>query len=79
MYTQDFSNPTLEDHFDKTILPKVMQVCLDGTRSFNLLTQIPFLGIMQTVQTQVRCCQMQHLIRVYIVCLQKFLKKMQLK
>lgn len=26
VYTQDFSNPTLEDHFDKTILPKVMQV-----------------------------------------------------
>lgn len=23
---QDFSAPTLEDHFDKTILPKVMQV-----------------------------------------------------
>lgn len=26
MYKQDFSAPTLEDHFDKTILPKVMQV-----------------------------------------------------
>lgn len=26
VYTQDFSAPTLEDHFDKTILPKVMQV-----------------------------------------------------
>lgn len=26
MYKQDFSSPTLEDHFDKTILPKVMQV-----------------------------------------------------
>lgn len=24
--TQDFSSPTLEDHFDKTLLPKVMQV-----------------------------------------------------
>lgn len=24
--TQDFSSPTLEDHFDKTMLPKVMQV-----------------------------------------------------
>lgn len=26
VYQRDFSNPTLEDHFDKTILPKVMQV-----------------------------------------------------
>jgi len=26
VYSRDFSNPTLEDHFDKTILPKVMQV-----------------------------------------------------
>ena len=26
VYTRDFSCPTLEDHFDKTILPKVMQV-----------------------------------------------------
>ncbi|XP_055638258.1 microfibrillar-associated protein 1 [Toxorhynchites rutilus septentrionalis] len=26
VYKQDFSSPTLEDHFDKTILPKVMQV-----------------------------------------------------
>lgn len=26
MYRRDFSQPTLEDHFDKTILPKVMQV-----------------------------------------------------
>jgi microfibrillar-associated protein 1 len=26
VYKQDFSAPTLEDHFDKTILPKVMQV-----------------------------------------------------
>ncbi|XP_002128231.2 microfibrillar-associated protein 1-like [Ciona intestinalis] len=25
-YTKDFTSPTLEDHFDKTILPKVMQV-----------------------------------------------------
>ncbi|KAL8618942.1 hypothetical protein ACOMHN_020361 [Nucella lapillus] len=25
-YKQDFSQPTLDDHFDKTILPKVMQV-----------------------------------------------------
>jgi len=24
--TRDYSEPTLEDHFDKTILPKVMQV-----------------------------------------------------
>jgi len=23
---RDFSAPTLEDHFDKTVLPKVMQV-----------------------------------------------------
>ena len=23
---RDFANPTLEDHFDKTVLPKVMQV-----------------------------------------------------
>ena len=28
VYKQDFSQPTLEDHFDKTILPKVMQVSL---------------------------------------------------
>lgn len=26
IYKRDFSQPTLEDHFDKTILPKVMQV-----------------------------------------------------
>ena len=26
MYVQDFTGATLEDHFDKTILPKVMQV-----------------------------------------------------
>lgn len=26
VYKQDFSTPTLEDHFDKTVLPKVMQV-----------------------------------------------------
>lgn len=26
VYKQDFARPTLEDHFDKTILPKVMQV-----------------------------------------------------
>jgi microfibrillar-associated protein 1 len=26
VYKQDFSAPTLDDHFDKTILPKVMQV-----------------------------------------------------
>ncbi|CAK8698624.1 unnamed protein product [Clavelina lepadiformis] len=25
-YMQDFTSPTLEDHFDKTVLPKVMQV-----------------------------------------------------
>ena len=25
-FLQDFSKPTLEDHFDKSILPKVMQV-----------------------------------------------------
>ena len=25
-YKQDFARPTLEDHFDKTVLPKVMQV-----------------------------------------------------
>ncbi|XP_022790174.1 microfibrillar-associated protein 1-like [Stylophora pistillata] len=26
VYTRDFAKPTLEDHFDKTVLPKVMQV-----------------------------------------------------
>lgn len=26
LYKRDFSAPTLEDHFNKTILPKVMQV-----------------------------------------------------
>lgn len=26
VYTRDFAKPTLEDHFDKTIIPKVMQV-----------------------------------------------------
>jgi len=25
-FKRDFSEPTLEDHFDKTVLPKVMQV-----------------------------------------------------
>lgn len=28
VYKRDFSAPTLEDHFNKTILPKVMQVSL---------------------------------------------------
>lgn len=27
VFKRDFSSATLEDHFDKTILPKVMQVC----------------------------------------------------
>uniref|UniRef100_A0A8C4RCM7 Microfibril associated protein 1 n=1 Tax=Eptatretus burgeri TaxID=7764 RepID=A0A8C4RCM7_EPTBU len=27
VFKRDFTAPTLEDHFDKTILPKVMQVC----------------------------------------------------
>ena len=27
MFTRDFAAPTLEDHFNKTVLPKVMQVC----------------------------------------------------
>ena len=26
MFKRDFAVPTLEDHFDKTVLPKVMQV-----------------------------------------------------
>lgn len=26
VYKRDYTAPTLEDHFDKTILPKVMQV-----------------------------------------------------
>jgi hypothetical protein len=26
VYRRDITNPTLEDHFDKTVLPKVMQV-----------------------------------------------------
>ena len=26
MFTRDVAQPTLEDHFDKTVLPKVMQV-----------------------------------------------------
>ena len=30
-YKQDFSQPTLDDHFDKTILPKVMQVSPPAT------------------------------------------------
>ena len=28
MLKRDFSSPTLEDHFNKTVLPKVMQVLL---------------------------------------------------
>ena len=26
VYTRNFAKPTLEDHFDKTVIPKVMQV-----------------------------------------------------
>ena len=26
VYKRDFAKPTLEDHFDKTVIPKVMQV-----------------------------------------------------
>ena len=26
LFTRDYAEPTLEDHFDKTVLPKVMQV-----------------------------------------------------
>lgn len=32
VYKRDFSAPTLEDHFNKTILPKVMQVGARGGR-----------------------------------------------
>ena len=28
VFKRDFAKPTLEDHFDKTVLPKVMQVCV---------------------------------------------------
>ena len=28
VYTRDVTQPTLEDHFDKTVLPRVMQVLL---------------------------------------------------
>jgi hypothetical protein len=31
VYKHDITNPTLEDHFDMTVLPKVMQVILTGT------------------------------------------------
>ena len=27
LYARDVTNPTLEDHFNKTVFPKVMQVC----------------------------------------------------
>ena len=37
------------------------------------------LGHMQTVQTQYRHCKMQHMMRVYTVCLQEFLCKVQSK
>lgn len=29
LYQQDFAQPTLEDHFDKTKVPKIMQVCIN--------------------------------------------------
>ena len=35
-------------------------------------TSILFMGQRQTVQTQIRCCRMRHLIRVSTVCLQNF-------
>ena len=58
VYTQDFSTPTLEDHFDKTILPKVMQVCTVGPGKGSiqkilllfLLSGIPLLRQFQLAQ-----------------------------
>ena len=36
---------------------------------------ILFVGHMQTVQIQIRCCRMQHLTRVSTICLQNVLLK----
>ena len=43
----------------------VMQVC---TKSTLLALSIGTDKPEQTVKTQIRCCRMQHLIRIYTVC-----------
>ena len=47
VYRRDFSGSTLEDKFDKTVLPKVMQV---GDM------QLPCVGIIPCERSVYRCC-----------------------
>lgn len=53
MYKRDFSAPTLEDHFNKTILPKVMQV---GVLAGGHLACVPCRGVVVPQRGQELAC-----------------------
>jgi len=53
VYSRDFTAPTLEDHFDKTILPKVMQVC------FAVPLVLPFLLCQRLPRNLSKCDLLQ--------------------
>ena len=49
-FKRDFSEPTLEDHFDKTVLPKVMQVSDSSSQVYT-----PQLCIIYLLFTSYQC------------------------